>query len=160
MSEIEFPAYDADEILDIIKERAEFALHPNTIEDSILKLIALASAGDARVAIEILRKASKKADAKLMDDIRYQEVDEAISEINRLGHMQPVQTLNEHQKAILQVLGRHGRLGSGQLYKEYSDSVCKPVVDRAYRNYMNRMVSLGLVKSEGKGRWKRYEVVA
>jgi hypothetical protein len=34
-----------------------------------------------------------------------------------------------------------------------------PVVDRAYRNYMRRMVGLGLIKSEGKGRWKSYEIV-
>jgi len=34
-----------------------------------------------------------------------------------------------------------------------------PVVDRAYRNYMKRMVELGLVKVEGVGRWKIYELV-
>jgi len=35
-----------------------------------------------------------------------------------------------------------------------------PVVDRAYRNYARRMVNLGLIKAEGKGRWKRYVIVS
>jgi cell division control protein 6 len=63
LSEIEFPAYSAKEIFDILKERIEFALRPNTMEESMIKLVALASAGDARVGIDILRKASKRADA-------------------------------------------------------------------------------------------------
>lgn len=49
---------------------------------------------------------------------------------------------------------------SGSLYGEYKTLTQNPVVDRAYRNYMNRMVNLGLIKSEGKGRWKSYEIVA
>ena len=159
LSEIEFPAYNAEEILDILKERAEFALRPNTIENNMLKLMALASAGDARVGIEILRKASKKADARLAEKIGYPEVDGAISEINRLDHLQPVQKLNDHQKAIIRILGRCGRMGSGQLYREYSNIVSAPVVDRAYRNYMRNMINLGIVKSVGKGRWRAYEII-
>ena len=50
-------------------------------------------------------------------------------------------------------------MASGTLYKEYRNLVSKPVVARAYRNYMKRMVELGLVKVEGKGRWKSYEIV-
>jgi hypothetical protein len=36
--------------------------------------------------------------------------------------------------------------------------VTTPVVDLAYRNYMDRMEELGLVKSTGSGRWKKYAV--
>jgi hypothetical protein len=48
---------------------------------------------------------------------------------------------------------------SGLLYKEYCKLFSSPVVDRAYKNYMKRMVNLGLVKCEGFGRWKSYEIV-
>ena len=50
-------------------------------------------------------------------------------------------------------------LSSGLLYEEYCKLVKNPVVDRAYRNYMKRMVGSGLVKVEGLGRWKIYEIV-
>jgi len=43
--------------------------------------------------------------------------------------------------------------------QEYCKLVKSPVVDRAYRNYMKRMAELGLVKAEGFGRWKIYEIV-
>ena len=48
---------------------------------------------------------------------------------------------------------------SGLLYKEYRRLVAKPVVDRAYTNYMKRMAELGLVKDVGSGRWKNYEIM-
>ena len=64
--------------------------------------------------------------------------------------------LNEHQKVILEILGKRKVMPSGLLYEEYCKLVDKPVVDRAYRKYMNEMVKLGLVKSEGEGRWKKY----
>jgi hypothetical protein len=51
------------------------------------------------------------------------------------------------------------KIPSGKLYKEYCKLVTKPVVARAYRNYMRKLTNLGLVKSEGKGRWKKYEVI-
>jgi hypothetical protein len=50
-------------------------------------------------------------------------------------------------------------MASGELYREYYKSVKSPVVDRAYRNYMKRMVELGLVKVEEFGRWKSYEII-
>jgi len=50
-------------------------------------------------------------------------------------------------------------MASNTLYKEYCKRVSKPVVTRAYRNYMKKMVDLGLVSSKGKGRWKKYEIV-
>jgi len=47
----------------------------------------------------------------------------------------------------------------GELYKEYHKLVKIPVINRTYRNYMKRMVDLGLVKVEGFGRWKVYEII-
>lgn len=158
LAEIEFPAYKSDEIFDILKERVEFALKPGAIDNNMIKLIVLASVGDARVSIEILRKAGKKADARYLDKIGSSKVDEAISEVSRLDLLQPVQKLNEHQKAILKIVEKHREIGSGQLYKEYTKQVSTPVVDRAYRKYMEKLVNLGLVRADGKGRWKNYRI--
>jgi len=48
---------------------------------------------------------------------------------------------------------------SGELYREYQKFGRQAVVGRAYRKYMQKMVRLGLVKGEGYGTWKRYEIV-
>lgn len=55
---------------------------------------------------------------------------------------------------------RAQKVSSGMLHNEYCSLIKNPVVDRAYRNYIWRMVSLGLIKSEGKGRWKSFEIVS
>lgn len=64
-----------------------------------------------------------------------------------------------HQRAVYAILKKARSMKSGDLYTEYFRSVKKPVVDRAYRKHMERMEELGLVRSSGSGRWKRYEVV-
>jgi cell division control protein 6 len=159
LTEIEFPAYTADEIFDILKERVEYGFRPNTITRSLIKLIALAAGGDARVAIEILAKAGKIADSKALEKVDTIEVEEAISQINRFESLYPVQKLNEHQKAIMKILSQYKRMNSGDLYRAYTRVIPNPVVDRAYRKYMKKMVKMSLVKDEGKGRWKIYETI-
>ncbi len=66
---------------------------------------------------------------------------------------------NEHQKVICEILGKKKRMASGLLYKEYCKLVKNFLVDRAYGNYMRRMGELGLIKIEGKGRWKIHEII-
>lgn len=61
-------------------------------------------------------------------------------------------------RVALETLRRAGRMPSGVLYKGYCRLVSKPVVSRAYRNYMKKMTDLGLVNSRGRGRWKEYEI--
>lgn len=99
-SEIEFPAYTADELYGILRERVEYAFRPRTIEKGLIKLVGLASRGDARLGIEILRKASKKAEARYFDIIGIKEIEKAIAEVNRFDTLFPVQKFNEHQKII------------------------------------------------------------
>lgn len=115
--------------------------------------------GDARVGLEILRRAGKKADDKNLRKVTIEEIKQAAKEASRFKTSFFLSKLNEHQKIIYEILGKKKRMASGELYKEYCKLVKNPVVDRAYRNYMKRMIELGLVKFEGFGRWKIYELI-
>jgi Cdc6-like AAA superfamily ATPase len=115
--------------------------------------------GDARVGLEILRRAGKKAEDKGLRKVTIEEVKQAAKEARRLKASFFLSKLNEHQKIIYEILGKRKRMASGELYREYCKLVNNPVVDRAYRNYMKKMVELGLVKAEGSGRWKSYEII-
>jgi len=159
LTEIEFPAYTADELVDILKERVEYAFRPETISRSLVRLIALAAGGDARVAIEILAKAGKLADSRALNQVDTREVEEAISQINRFESLYPVLKLNEHQKTIMKILSQFKRMNSGDLYRAYTRLTPNPVVDRAYGKYMQKLIKLNLVSYEGKGRWKTYEIL-
>jgi Cdc6-like AAA superfamily ATPase len=159
LTEIEFPAYKPEELFDILKDRVEFSFRPNTIKDELIKIVSVMAEGDARVGLEILRRAGKKAEDKGLRKVTIEEVKQAAKEARRLKASFFLSKLNEHQKIIYEILGKKKRMASGELYREYCKIVRSPVVDRAYRNYMKRMVELGLVKVEGSGRWKSYEIV-
>jgi hypothetical protein len=45
------------------------------------------------------------------------------------------------------------------LFEKYRKSADQTIVQRSYRNYMQKMEELGLVREHGAGRWKRYEIV-
>ena len=50
-------------------------------------------------------------------------------------------------------------MNSGELYEECNRTKRQKVIDRSYRNYMQRMKELGLVRESGSGRWKKYEII-
>ena len=160
LTEIEFPSYKAEELYDIIRDRVEFAFRPGSLKNEFIKIASLAAQGDARAGLEIIRKAGKKAEIKYLNEVTMRELEETINEMNKLRKLYPFDKLNEHQKAIYSILEKKRKLSSGLLYDEYCTIMKSPVVDRAYRNYMRRMVSLGLIKSEGKRRWKSYEIIS
>ncbi len=159
LTEIEFPPYKTDELYDIIRDRVEFAFKPGSLKNEFIKIASLAAQGDARTGLEIIRKAGKKAEVRYLNEVTMRELEEATTEANKLKIIYPVDKLNEHQKVIYDILERKRKLSSGLLYDEYCSLAKTPVVDRAYRNYMRKMVNLGLIRCEGKGRWKSYEIV-
>ena len=160
LTEIEFPAYKPEELFDILKDRVNFSFKPGSIKDELIKIASIAAEGDARVGLEILRRAGKKAEDKGLKQVTIEEIKQAIREAKKIKFSFITSRLNEHQKIILEILGKRRRMPSGTLYKEYCVITKNPVVERTYRNYMQEMVKLGLVKAEGKGRWKKYEIIA
>lgn len=160
LTEIEFPAYKTEELYDILRDRVGYAFRPGALKNELVKIASVAALGDARKALEIVRKAGKKAEIRYLSEVTIKELKDAIAEANRFKMVYPIDKLNEHEKAIYSLLEKNRRMPSGSLYHEYSKSVQNPVVDRAFRNYMRRMVGFGLVKDDGKGRWKRYEIIS
>lgn len=159
LTEIEFPAYRPDELFDILKDRVEYSFRPGSIKRELIKIASVAAEGDARVGLEILRRAGKKAESLGLKEVTLEEIKQAAKEARKTKLTFFTARLNEHQKIIYEILGRNKKMPSGLLYKEYCKTATKPVVDRAYRNYMQQMLALGLVKVEGRGRWKVYEIV-
>jgi len=99
------------------------------------------------------------AEDKRLKQITIEKVKQAAKEARKFEESYLLRKLNEDQTVIYGILGKKVKLASGDLYKEYRSLVSKPVVDSAYRNYMRRMVEQGLVKVEGKDRWKNYEIM-
>ena len=125
----------------------------------MLSAVSKLSAGDARIALQTLRAAAKDAESKSMDKITLEEIRNAIKFARKYRLSYLLGKLNEHQRTIYEILKKNGCMESGRLFLEYCKVTDDHVVDRGYRNHMRRMEELGLVKSEGSGRWKAYEAL-
>lgn len=158
LTEIRFPDYKPEEIFDILKDRVQYSFRPRALKEELIRITAISSREDARVALETLRRAGRKAESRGLQEVTIKEIREASRGAKRLKKSYILSKLNEHQRVIYKILEEKIQMDSGNLYKEYCRLVSKPVVPRAYRNHMKKMIHLGLVNSKGKGRWKRYEL--
>src|SRR5437667_13164 len=79
-----FPPYNADELFDILSERARLAFENGTAEDGVLHLIAALAAqehGDARRALDLLRVSAELAERQGDEHITDEHVQRAKNKI-------------------------------------------------------------------------------
>src|SRR5947208_3389617 len=81
---VKFPRYDRTELEDIVQGRVALAMHPGTVDDDLIDLIAdIASEfGDARYAIELLEKAGMLADEERAEEVAAEHVRGAKSHVH------------------------------------------------------------------------------
>lgn len=159
MDEIEFRPYNREEILEILKDRINYCFKPGTINHSLLTMVSGLCNGDARIGLQTLRIAASEAELKGQSTITIEEIKVAARCTRKYRLSYLLGRLNEHQRAIYNILKQKKIMSSGELYEEYRKTSKHAIVDRSYRNYMQRMEELGLVKENGSGRWKKYEIV-
>ncbi len=157
LAEVEFPRFKSSELMDIMRERIQYSLSPDSISDRLVELIAMWSKGDARVALQTLRAAAMSADSKKREEITIDDLKEAFKSAGKSKREYVKSKLNEHQKLLLELIEKHKQIASGELFDLYRKSVAQPLGERAYRNQMEFLVQTGLVKDFGEGRWKRFE---
>ncbi len=158
LTEIEFPKYTWEELFEILKDRIKFSMRPNSIKDELIKVASIAAEGDARIALEIIRRSAKKAESKGLMKITIEEIREAIKETRKMRFNLVTSRLNKNQRIIFEILQVAKEMDSGELYREYCHRVENPLGRRAYRKNMEKLVKLGLVEASGFGRWRRYKI--
>ncbi len=160
---IEFPPYTTGEIADILADRADYALVPGAISKAQLEKIARVSAGDARLAIDMLRIVSETAEnqdmEKVPDSLIALNIKSILPKARESKKEEKTETLNPYQKTVLGLL-KTDKMDSGTLFQKLSEAAKKqnlePIVDRTFRKYMDRLVQSRLVSASGTGRWRVY----
>ncbi|WP_227356684.1 Cdc6/Cdc18 family protein [Haladaptatus salinisoli] len=153
---IPFEKYHLDELVSILRARARWGLSEDAVEDEQLTVIADAAAGDARVAIGILRNAARRADQSGAERITTDVVREAIPDGRHEVRQKTVEQLNPHQRTLYEVLREEGELDPGALYDAYAKRVDEPKTKRTVRNYLAKMDHYRLVVADGKNRARTY----
>jgi cell division control protein 6 len=149
---IEFPAYSVNDLIFILRQRAEYALYPKTWNDAILEKIAELSEGDARVAIQTLKNAAHQAEREYKTRIEYEDVERGWNSAKDLKKTYLLHKLTEHHRILYSVLKERGQILSGELKRLYLQECetrkLKPIAARTYSIYTNKLITLGLVKAE------------
>ncbi|MBI2085262.1 MAG: AAA family ATPase [Candidatus Aenigmarchaeota archaeon] len=156
---IEFPAYSIDQMADIIGQRAKYALAPNAITRDDTKVIARMCNGDARVGIEMLRKAALMAENENKKKISADHIKKAFNEAKFMRKNKVEARLNEDEMEILKIIRSANKINASGIYEQYSKKVSSPVTERAVRKYLKKFAKLGLIKHEGDVRWREYLAV-
>lgn len=156
---IRFDKYDDDELVAILEGRVERGLITDAVTRSQLTQIADAAAGDARVAIGILRNAAQHAARNSADKITREDITESIPNARSEIQQQTVEKLTSHQKQLYEIITDRGSIAPGDLYETYCDKVEDPKTKRTVRNHLSKMCQYNLVVADGENRGRTYRPV-
>ncbi len=162
--EIVFPPYNAQQLMDILDERAELAFNNEVLNNDVIPLCAAMAAkeeGDARYALDLLRTSGELADENGSDVIYEDYVREAKDYIEHNKVTDIIMTLPSQQQKVLESLlyltKRNEEITSGRLYEVYKEfSKGDSVSYRRIFDFINELEMLGLIstKTVSRGRGK------
>jgi len=162
-----FSPYNADELKDILEQRAKLAFENGVASESVLSLIAALAAqehGDARRALDLLRVAAELAERSGASSISEQDVQMARSKIDLDTVVEAVRSLPTQSKVILFGLLLNEEVGNpklttGEVYTTYCDLCSRAGLPKLTQRRVTDLISeldmLGIVharvKSFGRG---------
>lgn len=171
---IYLPKYEAGELVDIVRYRANLALRENAVLDEVIEMIAdLASeSGDARYALDLLWRAGKYADEALSPTILPEHVRRAAVLVYPMVRFGDIEHLPRHTKYLLLAISRALRqtqavyLSMGEAKRSYA-VVCeeygeKPCGHTQLWSYVRELAMTGIVgiKKSGEGRRGRTTLIS
>ncbi|OYT35287.1 MAG: cell division control protein Cdc6 [Candidatus Aenigmarchaeota archaeon ex4484_52] len=170
--ELIFPPYNAVQLTDILKHRAEISINKGRIEDGVIEKCSALSAqehGDARRALDLLRVAGELAERKNKNKITEEDVDVAQSKIDRDRINDAIKTQPKQSKLILYTIisyfekddDENQNLLTGDVYDKYI-SLCKKIkqkyiTQRRLSDIISELDMLGIINAKiiSKGRYGR-----
>ncbi|MEM4472100.1 MAG: ORC1-type DNA replication protein [Archaeoglobaceae archaeon] len=166
--ELVFPPYNAEQLEDILKQRAEIAFNEGTLEDGVIQLCAAIAAqehGDARKALDLLRVSAEIAEREGDSKVRIKHVRKAVKKIETDYMLETVRTLPLQTKILLysMILLAESveKFTTGEVYCIYKKLCSKIGVEaltqRRISDLISELDSLGIINSVivSKGRYGR-----
>ncbi len=164
-----FKPYDAEQLQDILRQRALEGLNQGVLGSGVIELCAALAAqehGDARCALDLLRISAEKAEQEGERSVNQNHVRVAQSQIESDQMTPVISTLPSQQKLVLAAVLINEQNGlknvqTGQVYDIYRQA-CKhirqnPLTQRRISGLISNLDMLGLVNARtvSKGRYGR-----
>ncbi|MFP3945263.1 MAG: ORC1-type DNA replication protein [Archaeoglobaceae archaeon] len=167
--ELIFPPYNAEQLQDILQQRAELAFNDSTLESEVIPYCSALAAqehGDARKALDLLRVSGEIAEKENSEFITTEHVRNAMRKIEMDHILEAVRMLPTQNKVLLfgmVLLSEAGfkKFTTGEIYTVYK-SLCKKVdidvlTQRRISDLVSELDMLGIINSIiiSKGRYGR-----
>lgn len=156
---IRLEKYPLDELVAILRGRAEWGLREGAVDREQLVEIADAVAGDARRGVQSLGIAARIGRDEGYDKITSEVVEKAIPEAKSEVRQKNLDKLSHHQHAVYEIIREQEKISPNELYSVYQERVDDPKSNRQIRNYLKKMRHYNLIEAEGEKRARSYHVV-
>jgi len=171
--EVVFPPYNAEQLRDILWERAREAFQPGAVDEAVIGYCAALAAreqGDARRALDLLRVAGEVAERENAPRVTVEHVRKAWAQLERDRVREVVATLPLHARlvlaAVLQLTRLQPHTTTGELYAAYralaSRLGVEAVTQRRISDIVNELDMLGVVNARvvSRGRYGKTKVIS
>lgn len=166
--EIVFSPYTAEQLKDILSQRAKVAFRPDVLGSGVIGLCAAIGAqqhGDARRSLDLLRVAAELAERDTKTSIKEEHVRKAQQVIERNTVHEVLKSLPIQTKVVLQAIylaeGKYEEVTTGTVYELY-ERICglvrlDPLTSRRVGDLINELDMLGILNAQviSKGRYGR-----
>ncbi|TQQ83037.1 AAA family ATPase [Halonotius terrestris] len=153
---IRFNQYSLDQLVTILEDRVQWGLEQGAIETQGLERIADHAAGDARIAIGLLRNAARQAVQQQTEQITDDVIDAVVSETKSEIRQKTTDKLTPHQQVLYDLITETDRIGAGNLYSAYCETVEDPKTRRTMRNHLSKLQQYNLITASGNTRNRTY----
>jgi cell division control protein 6 len=165
-TDIEFSDYDSGELSDILQSRRD-AFADGALDEAVIPLCSAFGAqnhGDARKAIELLRRAGKIAENKGSERVLEEHVEQAESDVDKDRTKTLIKGLASQKKYCLYAIAASIKYSDdGTTVSEVANNVYRWITDdlnanevtgQTYRKYVKKLETCQLisVRREGQGR--------
>ncbi len=148
LDEIEFKPYTLQEMKDILQERVDYGFH--SVEEGV---VALASAhainknGDVRVGLECLLKAGRLAEKEASDKVKVIHVKKVLKTVVEVKPKILKEKVTNVEKLILDIVNHNkNKITFDEIYRIYEETVQSPLTKKMFREYVNHLDSVNLLK--------------
>ena len=150
--ELVFPAYETNEIKEILEDRIPLAFEEDAVSSGALNLcasIACREHGDARRAIKLLDVAAKTAELKQDKSITDEHIRLASQRIEIDKESQQLNAFSLHEKLLVITVMKSPNISTGDIYAGYK-SLCKTthqntLTQRRVTQMLNEIELSGLI---------------
>ncbi len=166
---IEFPAYDADQLYEVLNQRVDVAFEPGVIDDDVVRYCAACGAqdgGDARKALDLLRKAGditrRREDQERVTSL---VAEQAREEMEAEEVVESIEGLSHHERITMYALATleaeegdetHRSRAVYQRYKKHVEQAdAEPVTYRRVQQYLGSFKDMNLTQTETRHRGRR-----